>query len=250
MKRIVLGLAFFLSTCLLARSQNMDSSGIHDTDSQRYPTIRLDLPTGIPSNSVHIFYYMTGPFGGFGSFVGPENGRSMCEIVASVDGKPANRVKIIAYAAGCQIETFDIPMVSQTTSQQFSCIPLKQKTLRGQITPPPITQRATEVEVTYLAMWDHQFFGIGDGFVTAIPIATGIPDQNGNFEVTLPDLGAQSNLGEAALMFTLNELKPRKRLGTLSPENHGRDPLSLKVASSYPPLIRFSLIPDMKPSHP
>jgi hypothetical protein len=38
-------------------------------------------------------------------------------------------------------------------------------------------------------MWDHRFFGIADGMVTAIPITTAIPDQNGNFEVTLPDFG-------------------------------------------------------------
>ena len=234
MMRIVLGLVLFLTTGLLATSQDINSAGNQDTDSQKYPTIRLNLPADVPSNSVHIFYYMTGPFGGFGSFVGLDKDKSAYEIVASVDGKPANRVKIIAYAAGCQIETFDIPMVSQTASQQLSCVPLEQKILRGQITPPPSTQQAVEVEVTYLAMWGLPFFGINDGFVTAIPVATGIPDQNGDFEVTLPDFGAQSNLGEATLMFTLNELKPGKRLGTLSPEGHGRDPLVLKVESPYP----------------
>jgi hypothetical protein len=102
---------------------------------------------------------------------------------------------------------FDIQVQSQTVSQQLLCVPLAQKILHGQITPASITQQPSEVEVTYLAMWDHCFFGIADGLVTTIPVATAIPDQNGNFEVTLPDFSAQANLGEAEFRFTLREIK-------------------------------------------
>ncbi|HEY6491210.1 MAG: hypothetical protein WCC26_17515 [Terracidiphilus sp.] len=231
----MLGIVLFLSTGLLATSQDIESQGS--------PTIRLSLPPDIPSNSVHINYFLTGPFGGYGGFVTPASGRSSYEIIAAVDGKPAERVKLIFYAPGCQIETLDIQMQSQTVSQQLLCVPLAQKILHGQIMPAPITQQLSEVEVTYLAMWDHRFFGIGDGLVTTIPVATAIPDQNGNFEVTLPDFSAQANLGEAEFRFTLREIKTGNIIAFLSPADDARGPQGLKVEASYSPLIRFSSMP-------
>ena len=95
-------------------------------------------------------------------------------------------------------------------------------------------------------MWDHQFFGIADGLVTAIPITDGIPDQNGNFEVTLPDFSAQANLGDAEFSFTLREIKTRNIIAFLYPADDARSPQGLKVEASYPPLIRFSL-PSIHP---
>lgn len=171
----------------------------------------------------------------------PVNGRYSYDIVAAVDGKPAERVKFISYAPGCQIETFEIEVQSQTISQQLLCIPLAQKIVHGQIEPPPITQHPKEV--TYLAMWDHRFFGIADGMVTAIPITTAIPGQNGNFEVTLPDFGAQANLGEAEFRLTLREIKTGNIIAFLSPADDAHRRQGLKVQASYPPLIQFSSMP-------
>jgi hypothetical protein len=47
-------------------------------------------------------------------------------------------------------------------------------------------------------MWRHQFFGIVDGAVTAIGIATVVPDEKGQFEVAVPDFSKQTNLGEGS----------------------------------------------------
>ncbi len=233
MVRILLGIVFFLSAGLVGTGQ--------DISPQPSPAIHLDFPPGIPSNSVQISYFMTGPFGGYGGFVTPETGRSTYEIIAAVDGKPAKRIKLIAYATGCQIETFDIQIQTQTVSQQFLCIPLAQKVLHGQITPASITQQPSEVEVTYLA--DAPFFGIFDGPDTQIIIKGGIPDQNGNFEVTLPDFSAQANLGEGEFTFTLREIKTRNIIASLYPADDARGPQGLKVEASYPLLIRFSSMP-------
>lgn len=235
MVRIVLGIVLFLSTGFLATSQSIDSQGS--------PTIRLNLPQDIRSNSVYINYFLTGAFGGFEGFVTPDNGRSAYEIIAAVDGKPAERVRLIAYAPGCRIETLDIQVHSQTVSQQLLCVPLGQKILHGQITPAPITQQPSEVEVTYLAMWDHRFFGIADGAVTAIPVTSAIPDQNGDFEIMLPDFSAQANLGEGEFTFTLREIKTRNIIAFLSPADDARGHQGLKVEASYPSLVRFSSMP-------
>jgi hypothetical protein len=235
MVRTVLGIVLFLSTGLLAACQDIDSQGS--------PRIRLNLPQNVPSNSVHINYFMTGPFGGYGGIVTPDSGRSAYEIIAAVDGKPAERVELIAYASGCQIETLDIQIQSPTVSQELLCVPLAQKILHGQITPAPTTQQPSEVELTYLAMWDHRFFGIADGPVTAIRVSTAIPDRNGEFEVTLPDFGAQANLGEGEFRFTLRETKTKNIIALLSPADDALGPQALKVEASYPTLIRFSSMP-------
>ncbi|HEV2400181.1 MAG TPA: hypothetical protein VGS27_24800 [Candidatus Sulfotelmatobacter sp.] len=235
MVRNGLGIVLFLSTGLFATSQ--------DTYSQESPTVRVDLPPGISPNDVHINYFMTGPFGGYGGFVTPARDRLSYQIIAAVDGKLAERVKLIAYAPGCQIETLDIQVQSQTVSRQLSCVPLAQTILRGQIMPTPIMQQPSEVEVAYVAMWDHRFFGIADGPVTTFHVATAIPDQSGRFEVSLPDFSVQANLGEAEFRFTLREIKTGNIIASLSPAEDAPAPRGLRVEASYPPLIRFSSIP-------
>jgi hypothetical protein len=175
--------------------------------------------------------------------VTPDNGRSSHEIIAAVDGKPAERVKLIAYAPGCQIETLDIQVQRQIVSQQLLCVPLAQKILHEQITPPPVAQKPSEVEITYLAMWDRRFFGIADGPVTTIRVTMAIPDQNGTFEVMLPDFSAQANLGEGEFTFTLREMKTRNIFALLSSADDARGPHGLKVEASYPPLVQFSSMP-------
>jgi hypothetical protein len=215
-------------------------STCQDISSQPVPKILLKLPADIPSEIVHINYFMTGPFGEYGGFVTPNKSRSNYEIIAAVDGKPAARVKLIVYAPGCQIESLDIQVQSQTVSRQLLCTPLAQKVLHGQITPASIPQQPSEVEVTYLAMWDHHFFGIYDGFITAIRVTAGIPDQDGNFVVNLPDFIAQPNLGEGEFQFTLREIKTGNIIAFLYPAGDARGRLGMKVEASYPPLIRFS----------
>jgi hypothetical protein len=85
-----------------------------DSASRQPPRICLSLPSGIPSETVQINYFMIGPFGGYGDFVRTEKGRSAYDIVASVDEKPTANVKVIAYFPGCEIATLEIPMQGTT----------------------------------------------------------------------------------------------------------------------------------------
>lgn len=43
-----------------------------------------------------------------------------------------------------------------------------------------------------IADWDHEFHGIADGSVTTIHIATVIPDEDGRFEIELPNFFKQT----------------------------------------------------------
>lgn len=119
---------------------------------QHLPTISLILPSGIASESVQINYFMSGSFGGYGASVRAEKDRPSYDIAASVHGKPATEVKVIAYLPGCEIDTLDIPVQGTTLQWRLSCKPLGSIWLHGQISPASITRgQATEVEVSYLA---------------------------------------------------------------------------------------------------
>jgi hypothetical protein len=103
----------------------------------------------------------------------------------------------------------------------------------------PVIQ-PSEIEVTYLADWDHRFFGIEDGPVTTIRVATAFPDQMGQFEIPLPDFHAQSDLGDGEFQFTLRQTRTRNIIAFLQPTGSLVGSRGLKVQASYPPLVHFS----------
>jgi hypothetical protein len=162
-------------------------------------------------------------------------------VVASVDGKAAASVKVIAYLPGCEIATLEIPTQGTTLSRPLSCKPLGRILLRGQISPTSITQdyQPAEVEVDYLAMWDHQFFGIMDGPVTSLHIATVVPEEKGQFEVAVPDFSKQTNLGEGEFQFILRQTTTGNIIAFLKPTSEDRGDVGLKVRPSYPPVTQF-----------
>jgi len=161
MCRFALGIVLVVGLVLASAGQ--------DKGSQYLPRVSLALPSGVASETAQINYFMTGPFGGSGGFVRTEKNRNTYDIEASVDGHPAASIKIIAYLPGCEIATLDIPVQGTTLEWRLPCKPLRSVLLHGQIFPVSITQeQPTEVEVVYLAMWSHRFFGISDGLVTTI----------------------------------------------------------------------------------
>src|SRR5215469_17534989 len=179
MYRFALGIAL-LAGMVPGFGQNQDSQS---------PVISLVLPPGIASETLQIEYFMSGPFGGYGSFIKAGKDLTAYKIHASVDGRPATNVKLIAYLPGCRIVTLDIAVSRTTPEQPLECQPLGTLPLHGQLVPASMTQNQTvEIEVSYLALWSHQFFGVWDWPVTTIHIGTVIPDQNGQFQVELPDL--------------------------------------------------------------
>lgn len=232
MIRFALGVVLFIGAAPVATNQNITSPPD--------PKVSLALPRGVAPETVQINYFMVGPFGGYGGFVTTEKGRGVYDIAASVNGKPAINVKVIAYLPRCEIETLEIPVHSGTVSRELSCKLLGQIALHGQISPASMIQPTSEVEVTYLADWDHKFFGIAGGPVTSIRVATAVPDQKGQFQVALPDFHAQAGLGDGEFQFALREIKTKDILVLLRPTSELSGPDGLKVQASYAPLIQFS----------
>ena len=233
MFRSILRIALLVAAVPVAAGQ--------DSASRQAPKITLTLPSDIASETVQINYFMIGPFGGYGDFVRTEKGRSTYDVFTSVDGKVAASVKVIAYLPGCEIATLEIPTQGTTLSRSLSCKLLGRILLRGQISPISITQdyQPAEVEVGYLAMWDHQFFGIMDGPVTFLHVATVIPDEKGQFEVAVPDFSKQTNLSEGEFQFILRQTATGNIIAFLKPTSEDSGAVGLKVRPSYPPLTQF-----------
>jgi hypothetical protein len=205
-------------------------------EAQDRPKVSLTLPSGIASGTVQIDYFLTGPFGGYGGFVRAEGKQASYDIAPFVDGRPAENLKIIAYLAGCEIIALDLTFSGTPIEQRLDCYPLGSVSFRGQLLPP-LTTRAQdrEIEVNYLAMWSHRFFGIADGLVTTIRLGTVRPDRDGQFEIALPDFYQQSSLRDGAIQFILCDPKTGNIIAFLKPaDSSPNSPDWLRVQDSYP----------------
>lgn len=208
------------------------------------PRISISIPSDVLSETVDIHYFMTGPFGGYGSFVRPQRNVRAYEIEAAVDGKPAENIKFIVYAPGCELATFDELLSGPTTvPEDFTCRTLPSVTLTGRIVPKDVLRgRRPEVAISYAAFWDHGFFGIKDGMVTMIPVATAIPDAEGFFQVQLPDFGrdpiASRTDREGAFLFWLGGVKDGSTY--LEPSDFRTVTGELRIQSWYPPGLTFA----------
>jgi hypothetical protein len=99
----------------------------------------------------------------------------------------------------------------------------------------------------FLALWTgiavealSPFFGIADGMVTIVRVASAFPDANGEFDVDLPDYAKQSGLGEGGFVFWLGNGSRRDPGAQLKPMHMPRFGVGLKVLSSYAPFVLFS----------
>jgi hypothetical protein len=240
MCRFVLGMISALGALYLWAAQtpgNLENS----------PSILMSLPPEIPSEDVAIRYFMTGPFGGYGSFVEPKSSLHSYEIIASSKNQRATSIKIIVYAAGCMFQTFQFDLrQAQQGSTHFVCETLPKIALTGKIESKlPLTEDS-EITVQYVATWGNEFFGIYDGIVPEFMIATATPDNDGSFQIELPDFSADQTAasfrGGANLHLGLRDRRTGNRIASnLEPQQpEFRSAGSgLQVRANYPPGLKF-----------
>jgi hypothetical protein len=90
-------------------------------------------------------------------------------------------------STGCQFEllSVDLKATSNRTSN-FGCRPLPTISLSGRILPLPTDAGPLDIEILYLAAWDHAFFGFGDGAVQQFRVGTAPLNAAGEFQVDIP----------------------------------------------------------------
>jgi hypothetical protein len=204
------------------------------------PKVLLSLPAGIPSETIQIRYFMTGPFGGYGMFINAAKGVSTYEIKAAVDGKPAAEVKVIAYIPGCEFETFDIQVDSPTVTESLLCWPIGTTLLHARISPfALIEEKKTKVDVEYVAFWASRFFGFMDGPGMTIHLGSVVPDANGEFEFEVPDFSTQDEGKDSGFEFLLRESKTGNLIALLEPLDEDGGSIWLPVRPSYPNTVRL-----------
>lgn len=219
------------------------------TKAEVFPFVSILLPPSIPAETVQISYFLRGPFGGYGGYAAQRAGGHAYEIPASVEGKAATEIRMIVYASGCEIQTFDISLAEDSrVKEEFRCQRVATVKLSGQIVPNELVRdNNAELVVMYMAYWAHRFYGIADGMVTEFRLATVSPDANGMFEVDLPyfsaDAAAPCSEGRAGFWLMLLDSRTLNHIASdLEPEvpelrleGHG-----LRIRSHYPDGLKIT----------
>jgi len=214
---------------------------------QESAPFEIRLPPEIRSEQVQARYYLTGRFGGSGSFLKAEPERNVYLIDTSVNHHAAETLKVILYAPGCQIVTIAILSLSDSErSREVSCEDLPPMTFNGRVElPEPLRRRPYELEITYMAYWAHIFFGIEDGLVTTFHLARVTPDERGAFQVRLPnfakDAVTESYHRNAWIRFAAVERDTGNFVCLLAPVNvQGKNFVyDLPIKSKYPNEVVF-----------
>jgi hypothetical protein len=203
---------------------------------------------------LEVRYFLTGPFGGYGGFVQNSDRDGSYRIPLSVDpqrervgttGVPAQSLKAILYAPGCQFQLLSVDL--KTTSNRaadFECRPLSTVRLSGTISWPHADTRQSEVEILYVADWDHRFFGIGDGMVQQFRVGTARFNSGSRFQVEIPDFSkdAVTTEKQAAYLQVRVIAHPGENQveRVVPPAALQYNGLGLKILSRYDSEISFS----------
>jgi hypothetical protein len=212
----------------------------------------IRLPPEIRSERVQLVYYLTGPFGGYGSLVEPEPERNSYLIGTSVDHQAAETLKVILYAPGCQIVTIAVLSLSELDrSREVSCEDLPPMTFNGRVDlPEALRRRPYEVEITYMPFWQYDFFHIPEGAATMFRLARVSPDERGAFHVQLPnfakDAVTESYHRNAFIRFAAVERDSGNLVCLLTPTNvQGKVFMhDLPIKPKYPTEVIFKPVPE------
>jgi hypothetical protein len=139
-----------------------------------------------------------------------------------------------------------------TVKKEFECRHIPTVALSGQIVPSDlIHDNSTQLVITYIAFWSHEFYGITDGAVVQIQVADVSPDANGMFQVNLPDFSeditASSMRQNASFYLRLRDSKTWHAIASdLDPEllDFRSEYHGLRIQSYYPSGLKFAPQPN------
>ena len=206
----------------------------------------IRLPPEIRSEQVQATYSLSGPFGVHRDFLRAEPEVNVYQIGTSVNHQAAESLKVILYAPGCQIVTISVRSLSGSErAADVTCEDLPPITFNGRVDlPEALRRRAYEVEITYMAYWAHDFFGIQDGVITTFHLARVTPDEGGAFQVPLPnftkDGATESFRRDAGIRFIARERDTGNLVSLLAPANvPGNNLYDLPIKPKYPSEVIF-----------
>ena len=220
--------------------------------------IRLRFPDGVDLTGLSIEYYLSGPFGGYGSFIRTDRDRREYTIDISRNGETATTLKAIIYCPGYRIVLLNDPMVATRADSAVSIElePLGSIPFSGRLVSAPArlpAWRSLRVEVQYIAYWAHAFYGIPDGIVTQFKVAEAELDADGRFMLSVPDFASDpvetafgGHVLESVFQLALREVDTgnfpyRIRNVDAPDEPWGVD---LPIAGDYPQELLITGVPE------
>lgn len=200
----------------------------------------IRVPQAVETGGLMIQYYLTGPFGGYGSFIAGKQGVWDYPLELTVDKKPAETLKAIIHCPGYQIAIIDVPSLSalRDKSEEVKLKPLPSVSLSGKVVSPPATPAEVfKIHVDYLAAWGHDFFGVRDGVVASFHVAAVDVANDGSFTVALPDFTldpvVNSFKRRGAFILTARNPKTGNILSRLEPAAQRGEYSGLEIAGRY-----------------
>jgi hypothetical protein len=214
-------------------------------ESGKGPQVSVRVPAGASVDDIQMTYFMSGPFGGYGSSILPTPKAQRYVFDAAVDGVAAKKVQAVVYMPGCELSRFEIAMHGESVERQVECRVLSQWPLSGRVVMDQALARRSsslEIEVVYEAYWVSGFFGITDGPVTMFRVATVPIGEDGSFLARLPifaldpaeKTAVEGHRGEFGLR--LREKKTWNIVGTLRSSEFATSSGGLELRTQYPGL--------------
>jgi hypothetical protein len=151
------------------------------------PRVEITLPASVASERLFVRYVLGGQdFGG--AVYGPSNVSSF-GISTVADGHPADRIKAILYAPGCDIQTLDVKLTGSDTRYSFICQRVVDLEIHGILARPDrLWRHKVKLQARYIARWAGPFLGLGDTLITSIPVGDTVElTADGRFHLLLPD---------------------------------------------------------------
>jgi hypothetical protein len=150
----------------------------------------LQLPATIDPNDCQISTFITGAFGGHGSFGMRVKTREVT-IPVTVGDARARALKAIVFCRGTAIELVEVaPLPAQRVVVPVRLSPLASVPLEGIVLFPAngAPERPVSLRLTYWLDWAHGYFGMTDGMVPMVDLGAHPLRPDGTFEIQVPDL--------------------------------------------------------------
>lgn len=217
--------------------------GIYDVNGQDIDSPKpfvLHLSHDSDPSALWITYYMTGSFGGYGSFVRTYPKVWDYELETSHQGLSARNMKLIVNSSKYKAQIFDfLKLKDQDRTLDLKLEPRSTLRFTGKVVSKEwLTDKRLQMRVGYLATWKCDYFGLIDCMLGADPVISVSLDRNGRFEVELPDFANDpviASFGDkGAFLFDIRDKKTGNIMYRLRPENGRKGLDEIPVASSYP----------------
>jgi hypothetical protein len=209
--------------------------------------LTLDLPPGIPSETIQIMTELGGEFGAVGSgFVAQPPDKRVIEIDLSHNGKLAKEILLTAYMPGCELVIMQLPLTDNPTPRvPLVCTSLPKISISGSVPPEFVQGHQAELTIEYWGNWKSFML---DGFVHLITLARVPVEKDGTFRSEITDFSkyerASSSALPRSLYFSLRDAKTWNLLGpdlwlTAESANLRTSMGGVKVEPAYPQGLRF-----------